>query len=164
LPTRAVEICISSRLSEDPDVSPTWNPKTNAQLAWVSGRTGLPQIYIMDQDGANIQRMTDGGYAISPSWSPSGDMLTFSWNRKYGPGAPGGQDIYVMDIASKRWMQLTHEAGSNDFPSWAPDGRHIVFERSIGGHSEIWSMLADGTQQQQLTHVGNNFMPNWSWK
>ncbi len=147
-----------------PDVSPTWNPRTNAQLAWVSGRTGLPQIYTMDQDGANIQRMTDGGYAVSPSWSPSGQFLTFSWNRKYGPGAPGGQDIYVMDIASKRWLQLTHEAGSNDFPSWAPDTRHIVFQRSIGGHVEIWSMLADGTDQHQLTHTGNNSMPNWSWK
>src|ERR1035437_10566790 len=33
-----------------PDVSPTWNPRTNAQLAWVSGRTGLPQIYTMDQE------------------------------------------------------------------------------------------------------------------
>lgn len=147
-----------------PDVSPTWNPRTNAQIAWVSGRTGLPQIYTMDQDGSNVQRMTDGGYAISPSWSPTGDLLTFSWNRKYGPGAPGGQDIYVMEMASKRWMQLTHEAGSNDFPCWAPDGRHIVFERTLGGHSDIWSMLADGTQQQQLTRGGNSHMPNWSWK
>lgn len=147
-----------------PDVSPTWNPRTNAQLAWVSGRTGEPQIYIMDQDGSNIQRLTDGGYAISPSWSPNGQCLTFSWNRKYGPGAPGGQDIYFMDIASMRWLQLTHEAGSNDFPSWAPDGRHIVFERAIGGHTQIWSMLADGTDQHQLTQTGNNFMPNWSWK
>ena len=147
-----------------PDVAPTWNPRTNSQISWVSGRTGLPQIYIMDQDGANIQRLTDGGYAISPSWAPNGAMLTFSWNRKYGPGAPGGQDIYVMDIASKRWLQLTHDAGSNDFPSWAPDGRHIVFERQIGGHTQIWTMLADGTEQHQLTHVGNNFMPNWSWR
>jgi TolB protein len=147
-----------------PDVAPTWNPRTNAQLAWVSGRTGLPQIYTMDQDGANVQRLTDGGYAISPSWSPNGQFLTFSWNRKYGPGAPGGQDIYVMDIASKRWLQLTHEAGSNDFPSWAPDGRHIVFERAVNGHSQIWTMLADGTEQHQLTQAGNNFMPNWSWK
>ena len=149
-----------------PDVSQTWNPKTNAQLAWVSGRTGLPQIYTMDQDGANIQRLTDGGYAISPSWSPNGQFLTFSWNRKYGPGDPGGQDIYVMDISTKplKWLQITHESGSNDFPSWAPDGRHIVFERAIGGHSQIWSMLADGTDQRQLTQSGSNFMPNWSWK
>jgi TolB protein len=147
-----------------PDVSPVWNPKTNGQIAWVSGRTGLPQIYTMDSEGANVQKLTDQGYAVSPSWSPNGQFLAFSWNRKYGPGDPGGQDIYVMDIASKRWLQLTHEAGSNDFPSWAPDGRHIVFERSIGGHTEIWSMLADGTQQHQLTQAGNNFMPNWSWK
>jgi TolB protein len=147
-----------------PDVAPTWNPKTNSQIAWVSGRTGLPQIYTMDADGANIQRMTDGGYAISPSWSPSGQFLSFSWNRKYGPGAPGGQDIYVMDIASKRWLQLTHDAGSNDYPSWSPDGRHLIFERAIGGRTEIWTMLADGTEQHQLSHSGKDFMPNWSWK
>jgi TolB protein len=146
------------------DTSPVWNPRTNSQIAWVSGRTGLPQIYVMDQDGAGVQRMTDGGYAVSPSWAPNGAMLTFSWNRKYGPGDPGGQDIYVMDIASKRWLQATHESGTNDFPSWSPDGRHIVFERSIGGKTQIWTMLSDGTHQQQLTHTGNNFMPNWSWK
>jgi TolB protein len=147
-----------------PNVSPVWNPKTGSQIAWVGGRTGLPQIYIADTDGGNVQRMTDGGYATSPSWSPNGQFLAFAWDRKYGPGAPGGQDIYIMDIASKRWTQLTHEAGRNDFPSWAPDGRHIVFERETNHHSEVWSMLADGSQQQQITHGGNNFMPNWSWK
>jgi len=148
-----------------PDVSPVWNPKTNGQIAWVSGRTKLPQIYIMDSDGANVTRMTDGGYATSPSWSPSGQFLAFAWNRNYGPGAPGGEDIYVMDIASKRWTQLTHEEGANDFPSWSPDSRHIVFQREENGHTEIWMMLADGTDQQQLTHGGgSNTMPNWSWK
>jgi TolB protein len=147
-----------------PDVAPVWNPRTNAQIAWVSGRTGLPQIYIMGQDGSNIQRITDGGYAVSPSWHPNGGLLAFSWNRKYGPGDPGGQDIYVFEIASMHWMQVTHESGSNDYPSWAPDGRHLVFERKVGGHSQIWSMLADGTQQHQLTRAGSNYMPNWSLK
>ena len=146
------------------DTSPVWNPRTGSQIAWVSGRTGEPQIYIMDQGGANVQRMTDSGYAVSPSWSSSGAMLAFAWNRKYGPGDPGGQDIYLMDIASKRWLQATHESGSNDFPSWSPDGRHIVFERQIGKQTQIWSMLSDGTHQQQLTKTGNNFMPNWSSK
>jgi TolB protein len=146
------------------DVSPVWNPRTGTQLAWVSGRTNEPQIYIMNQDGANVQPMTDGGYAISPSWSPNGAMLAFSWNRKYGPGDPGGQDIYVMDIASKKWLQATHEAGNNDFPSWSPDTRHIVFQRQIGHRVQLWEMLADGTQQHQLTYSGDNSMPNWSWK
>ena len=147
-----------------PNIGPTFNPRTGAQIAWVSGRTGEPQIYTMDIDGSNVQRITDGGYAVSPSWSPNGQLLAFSWNRKYGPGDPGGDDIHVIDLASKDYLQITHESGSNDFPSWAPDGRHIVFQRTIGGHTEIWTMLADGTQQKQLTRGGNNSMPNWSWK
>ena len=149
-----------------PDVSPVFNPRSGSQIAWISGRTGLPQLYIMETDGSNIQRMTDGGYASSPSWSPNGQFLAFAWNRKYGPGAPGGQDIYVMEIASHKWIQLTHDIGPCDFPSWSPDGRHIVFANSPGGRdsaARIMTMLADGTERKPLTSAGND-MPNWSWK
>ena len=145
------------------NVSPAWNPKTGTQIAFVSGRTGLPQIYITDVDGTNLMRMTETGYAVSPSWSPNGQFLAFAWRRNYGPGAPGGQDIYVMDIATKQWVQLTHDGGVNDFPSWSPDGRHIVFDSTRGGSSQIWSMLADGSQQHKLTTSGRNQQPNWSF-
>lgn len=144
------------------DVSPVFNPKTNGQIAFVSGRTGLPQIYIMDADGSNVQRITDQGYAVSPSWSPNGLLLAFSWIRNYGPGVLGGADIYLMDIASRQIVQLTHDGGRNDFPSWSPDGRHIVFQSNRSGSEQIWSMLADGTHQQQLTREGKNTQPNWS--
>jgi len=147
------------------DVSPVFNPKTNAQLAWVSARaTGLPQIFIMDVDGSNVQRITTEGYAVSPSWSPNGLLLAFSWIRHYGPGAPGGEDIYLMNIATREFVQLTHDSGKNDFPCWSPDGRHIVFQSTRTGSEQIWSMLADGTHQQQLTRDGKNSMPNWSYK
>ena len=151
-------------VSKLPDVSPVWNPKTDAQIAWVSGRTDLPQIYTMEADGTNVQRMTDEGYAVSPAWSPNGQFLAFSWIRHYGPGAPGAEDIYLMDIASKQWVQLTHDGGRNDFPSWSPDGRHIVFQSSRSGGEQIWTMLADGSNQKQLTPTGSNSQPNWSWK
>ncbi|MBZ5511592.1 MAG: Tol-Pal system beta propeller repeat protein TolB [Acidobacteriia bacterium] len=147
-----------------PDVAPVWNPKTGAQIAWVSGRSGLPQIYLMEADGTNPQRITDQGYAVSPSWSPNGQYLAFAWIRHYGPGMPGAQDIYVMDIASKQIVQLTHEAGRNDFPSWSPDGRHLVFQSNRAGGEQIWTMLADGTEQHRLTSAGHNTQPNWSWK
>ena len=154
------------RLTEHkgPDVSPTWNPKTNAQIAWVSGRTGLPQIYTMASDGTNVVRVTDQGYAVSPSWSPNGQFLAFAWVRHYGPGAPGASDIYIMDIASKQWAQLTHDGGRNDFPSWSPDGRHIVFQSNRTGKTQIWTMLADGSETRQLTTSGENSQPNWSFK
>jgi TolB protein len=150
--------------SKGVDVSPVWNPKTGAQIAFVSGRTGLPQIYTMEADGTNVQRLTDQGYAVSPSWSPNGQFLAFSWIRHYGPGAPGAQDIYIMDIASKQWVQLTHDGGRNDFPSWSPDGRHIAFQSSRSGGQQIWTMLADGSNQKQVTTGGSNTQPNWSWK
>jgi TolB protein len=150
--------------SRGPDVSPVWNRKTGAQFAFVSGRTGLPQVYTMEADGTNLQRMTDQGYAVSPSWSPNGQFLTLAWTRKYGPGEPGSSDIYLMDIASKQWVQLTHDGGRNDFPSWSPDGRHIVFQSSRSGKEEIWEMLADGSKLHQLTFTGRNSQPNWSWK
>ncbi len=150
--------------AKGPDVSPVWNRKTNAQVAFVSGRTGLPQIYTMEADGTNQQRMTDQGYAVSPSWAPNGQFLAFAWVRKYGPGEPGSWDIYLMDIASKQFVQLTHDGGRNDSPSWSPDNRHIVFQSNRSGSPEIWSMLADGTKVQQLTFSGRNTQPNWSWK
>jgi len=146
-----------------PDGQPSINRKSGAQIAWVSGRTGLPQIYIMDADGANVQRVTEQGYAVSPAWSPNGQLLAFAWRRNYGPGAPGGQDIYIMDVTTRQWVQLTHE-GVNDFPSWSPDGRHIVFQSHRGGSEQIWTMLADGTRQRPLTRSGSNTQPSWSWK
>lgn len=155
----------SRRLSTgQADVSPVFNPKTNGQIAFVSGRTGLPQIYIMDADGSNVQRITDQGYAVSPSWSPNGLLLAFAWNRSYGPGVVGGWDIYIMEIASHQIVQLTHDSGRNDFPSWSPDGRHIVFQSNRGGTEQIWSVLADGSHLQQLTRQGRNTQPNWSFQ
>ena len=155
-----------ARLTTDkgPDVAPTWNRKTGSQIAFVSGRTGLPQIYTMEADGTNLQRITDQGYAVSPNWSPNGQFLTFSWMRKYGPGEPGSNDLYLMDVASKQWVQLTHDAGRNDYPCWSPDGRHIIFQSHRTGTDQIFTMLADGTNVKQLTYKGNNTQPNWSWK
>ncbi|HXP16219.1 MAG TPA: Tol-Pal system beta propeller repeat protein TolB [Terriglobales bacterium] len=150
--------------NKGPDVSPAWNRKTGAQIAWVSGRTGLPQVYTAEADGTNLQRLTDQGYAVSPAWSPNGQFLVISWMRHYGPGAPGAQDIYIMDIASKQWVQLTHDGGRNDFPYWSPDGRHIIFQSSRSGSLQVWTMLADGSNQKQLTFAGSNSQPNWSWK
>jgi len=149
------------------NVSPSYNPKTGAQIAFISDRTGLPQLYIMNSDGSGVQQMTDVGYASSPSWSPNGQFLAFAWDRKYGPGAPGGQDIYVMEVATKKWAQLTHDGGRCDFPSWSPDGRHIAYANSADGraeHMRIWTLLVnDVSVRRPLTGPGAD-MPNWSWK
>ena len=93
-----------------PDVSPAWNRKTGAQIAWVSGRTGLPQIYTMEADGTNVQRLTDQGYAVSPSWSPNGQFLAVLLDAPVRPGSAGraghlhdGHRQQAVGAADPRW-------------------------------------------------------------
>jgi TolB protein len=164
------EIYISStngynlqRLTFSPgvDVSPAWNPKTGNELAFVSDRSGSPQIYIMSADGTNLRRMTtaaQGGDASAPAWSPNGLFMAFHWR----VSETGTYDIYVMEIASGRIIQLTHDAGRNEHPTWSPDGRHLAFESTRSGSREIWTMLANGLEPKQLTKDGENWNANWS--
>ena len=138
--------------------SPAWNPKTGS-IAFVSDRSGVPKLYVMNSDGTNATNLDlpDKGYLIDPSWAPNGQLLAFSWRRP-----SNNYDIYVMDVATRQIIELTHDTGRNERPSWAPDGRHLVFESTRGGTRQIWSMLADGTQARQLTTAGHNESPNWS--
>jgi len=141
------------------NTSPAWNPKTGQSVAFVSDRGGIPQLYTMNADGTDTQKLDlpDMGYVIDPAWSPNGQLLAFSWRRP-----SGNYDLYVMDVASRRIIELTRDAARNERPSWAPDGRHIVFESTRTGTRQIWTMLADGSQPHQLTLTGHNESPNWS--
>jgi len=145
--------------SRGADTSPSWNPKTGQLISFVSDRGGTPQLYLMNSDGTNTQKLDlpDMGYVIDPAWSPNGQLLAFSWRRP-----SGNYDIYLMDVASRQIRELTRDQGRNERPSWAPDGRHLVFESTRGGSRQIWTMLADGSQPHQLTNSGHNESPNWS--
>jgi TolB protein len=141
------------------DVEPKVNPKTGNEIVFVSGRSGPQQIYRMNMDGSDIERLTPGeGEASNPSWHPDGQMIAYAWTRGYAQGA---FNIFIMDVASRKYTQLTHGEGRNENPSWAPDGRHLVFMSTRAASHQIWSMLADGTQVQQLTTQGSNETPVW---
>ena len=66
-----------------------------------------------------------------------------------------------MDVTTKNYVQLTSGARSEN-PSWAPGGRHLVFSRTLGRSTQLYSMLADGTGVKQLTFSGNNEKPAWT--
>src|SRR5208337_1971787 len=72
-------------------------------------------------------------------------LLAFSWRRP-----SGNYDLYIMEVASRSIREITRDSGRNERPSWAPDGRHIVFESTRGGSRQIWVMLADGSEARQL--------------
>lgn len=141
------------------DTEPKVNPKTGQQVVFSSGRSGPEQIYMMNIDGGDVQRLSEGtGEASNPSWHPGGQIIAFAWTRGF---AAGKFNIFVMDVATHKYNQLTHDEGKNENPSWAPDGVHLTFMSNRTGSSQIWTMLADGTQVHQITRQGLNYSPVW---
>jgi TolB protein len=147
-------ISTSASIDTEPKVSPK-----GTDIVFTSGRSGPTQIYRMNMDGVDMERLTPGnGEATNPSWHPNGQIIAFAWTQGYATGA---FNIFTMDVAGRKYDQLTHGEGKNENPSWAPDGVHLAFGSTRGGSKQIWTMLANGTQPQRLTSVGENTNPAW---
>ena len=58
--------------------------------------------------------------------------------------------------------QITFGEGTNESPSWAPNGRHLAFTSTRSGKTQIFTVARDGKNLKQLTRTGNNFQPDWS--
>ena len=144
------------------EVSPKVNPKTGHDVLFISGRSGIEQLWHMSIDGAGAEMVTNGeGYVANPSWNPNGQMIAFAWTKGFEPGS---YNIFIMELASRKLTQLTSNNGKNENPWWAPDGVHLVYQSTPthGRATQIYSMLADGTHPQQLTTQGNNTQPVWA--
>jgi TolB protein len=143
-----------TRTSKAVNISPRWNPRTGREIAFISNRGGSPQVYVMDASGANQRPLVArGGHSDSPSWSPDGRYIAFTY------GGAGGYQIFVADVASGQLLQLT-SSGRNESPTWSPDSRHIAFQSNRSGRWEIWQMHIDGSGQRQITRGGGK-LPSW---
>ena len=141
------------------DLSPTWSPD-GREIAFESDRTGRPQIYIMRADGSNVRRLTfEKSSNNAPAWSPRGDWIAYVCGLKLCRISPDG----------KRRFQITSGPPSerDESPSWAPNGRHLIFssQRGRGRNrpSHIYMIQYDGTGLEQLTKGGiHHSSPAWS--
>ena len=147
------------RLTNHPeiDTTPTWSPQ-GRQIAFTSDRTGAPQIYVVDVDGTGLRRITFESYCDRPTWSPA-PYNEIAYSSRTGPG----HDIKVVDLATNEVRQLTFGLGTNESPTYSPNGRHVAFMSTRGsGNKQIWVIGRDGRGLRRLTTTGNNEMPSWS--
>jgi TolB protein len=142
------------------NTAPAWSP-TGQEIAFTSNRTGSPQIWVMDAEGLNLRRLTTvGNYNDAAAWNPSREYSEIAYTARL---EAGGFDIAVIDLASRQIRQVTQGRGSCEYPSWAPNGRHLVFSCSRGSSKwEITESDRDGRTLQTLsTGAGNNVQPDW---
>ena len=145
------------RITDNPriDVTPTWSP-TGTQIAFTSDRSGTPQIYVVSLDGTGLRRLSYEAFADRPTWSPA-PYNEIAFAARTGPGF----DIKILNIAEGVTRQITFGEGSNESPSWSPNGRHLAFTSTRAGREQIFTVDRDGRNVRQITREGNNTTPNW---
>ena len=90
------------------------------------------------------------GYQMSPSFSPEGDRVAFSWN---GP-KQDNWDIYVKLIGAEEPVRLTKDPADDVSPAWSPDGRWIAFQRGLSSEkSGVFLIPAVGGAERKLMEV-----------
>ncbi len=140
--------------------TPTTSNKQNGKIAFVRTEVGKEQIYVMNPDGSNQTRLTEGStYNADPAWSPDGARIAFSSNRD------GKISIYSMDSGGGNVIRLTDNASANveQQPNWSPDGTKIAFVGYRNGNLDIYVMNSDGSNQSRLTnHPADDGYPSWS--
>ena len=137
------------------DTEPDWSPDGQS-LLFTSDRGGSPQIYQIPVTGGSAKRLTfDGNYNVSPSWSPDGKRFAFVQRSE------GRFRIAVMDIATGQVQVLT-DTNFDESPSFAANGKMIVYATEINGRGVLSAVSSDGKTQVRLSdRAGDMREPDW---
>jgi TolB protein len=125
-------------------------------MIFTSDRGGTPQIYGMPAKGGEPRRLTfEGTYNVSPRFSPDGKSFTFIQRN-------GGRfNVAVQDFATRQVQVLT-DGSLDESPSYAPNGRMILYATEVKGRGMLSAVSSDGRVKQRLTaDAGDVREPAW---
>ena len=117
-----VFLCLGFGLVLSPALQISAKAPTTAKIAFSSNRDGNWEIYLMNPDGSQQERLTqNSAIDSSPVWSPDGEQILFVSNRG------GVSDLYVMDANGKHVRRVFRKLALRVEPTWSPDGERIAF-------------------------------------
>jgi TolB protein len=148
------------RLTSGPsiDTGPSYSPD-GSQVVFESDREGTQQLYVMGSDGSGIQRISfgDGRYS-TPVWSPRGDYIAFT--KQYA-----GRFLIGVMKPDGSGERVLSEGFHNEGPTWAPNGRVLMFFRESRGANagpRIYSVDITGYNEQVVQTPSFASDPSWS--
>jgi len=139
------------------DTAPCYSPD-GARICFESDRGGSQQIYVMPAAGGQAQRISFGqGSYSTPVWSPRGDYIAFT---KIG-GGTFGIGIMKPDGSGERLLTAGFH---NEGPTFAPNGRVLMFFRDPGGDAgpSLYTIDITGRNEQKVSTPGYASDPAWS--
>jgi TolB protein len=148
----AQRIASSSAIDTEANFAPD-----GASLLFVSDRGGSPQIYRFTFASGAVERVSfDGTYNTTPRHAPDGK--SFAFLKRDG----GRFNIAVQDLASRQVQVLT-QGGNDESPSFAPNGRMILYASGQGGRGILAAVSSDGRVKQRLSSAigGDVREPAW---
>ncbi len=122
----------------------------DGRVVYVSSLNDARNLWIVDAEGANVRRITDGGSDILPSASTDGKTVVFMSMRD------GRSNIWRLDLASG----VTRAITNGDFessPSISPDGSWVAFHSNRSGFRSVWRIPAEGGVQKQITSSASSW-------
>ena len=149
----------TTRLTDTPaiDTSPSYSPD-GARICFESDRGGKPQIYVMAATGGGAQRISFGeGSYSTPVWSPRGDYIAFT---KQG----GGQFAIGIMKTDGSGERILTSGFHNEGPTFAPNGRVVMFFREPGGSGgpSLYTVDISGRNELRVPTPGFASDPAWS--
>lgn len=146
-----------NRLMQSPsiDTEPNFSPD-GQWILFTSDRGGSPQLYRIAASGGAPQRVTfDGSYNVSGRYSPDGRSIVFITRNS------GKFNVAVQDLATRQVQVLTDNP-LDESPSFAPNGKMILYASEIKGRGILAAVSSDGRVKQRLTSTSGDIRePAW---
>ena len=137
------------------DTEPNFSPDGQS-LIFASDRGGSVQIYRIPVEGGAAERLTfEGGNNFSPRHSQDGKSFVFShWSN--------GRFYIATEDFQTRQMQLLTDGGWEKKPSFAPNGKLILFATEAQGRGILATVSSDGrVKQKMFPQAGDIRDPMW---